>query len=229
MPTPSKESRSKSKARILIVDDHPIVRHGLSQLIGQEEDLTVCGQAEDASTALEAIAALKPDVVVVDISLRGGDGIELVKAVKSRYGRLPVLVLTMHDDSLYGERALRAGARGYVMKQEGTERIVVAIRRVLKGGIYVRESLAERLMEKIVEGRPHTGESFIEHLSDRELEVFRLIGQGYKTRQIAEGLRVSVKTVEAYREHIKHKLNLRDATELLRQAIQWARTDTAAE
>lgn len=215
----------KNRTRILIVDDHPIVRHGLALLINQEADLSVCGEAEEAHKAVEAIAALKPDMVIVDISLKSTDGIELVKRIKAQDETLSILVLSMHDESLYTERALRAGARGYIMKQEANEQVVMAIRQVLSGEIYVSDKMRMKLLRKIVDRRLAAGDSLIDDLSDRELEVFRLIGRGYRTRKIAEVLHVSVKTVESYREHIKQKMKLRDATELLQQAIQWVQSE----
>lgn len=212
---------AKGTTTILVVDDHPILRQGLTQLINQEVDLRVCGEADEEHTAIEAIAALKPDMVIVDIALKDTSGIELIKKIRVDNARLPILVLSMHDESLYTERALRAGANGYIMKQEAPDQIVKAIRRVLAGEIYVSEQIGSRLLRKIVHGRPTAIDSPIDNLSDRELEVFRLIGRGYRTRQIAEMLRLSVKTVESYREHIKHKMGFRDATELLQHAIQW--------
>lgn len=210
---------------MLIVDDHPIVRQGLAQLIKQEADLSVCGEAEEAHKAFEAVAALKPDMIIVDISLKHIDGIELIKRVRVQDEALPILVLSMHDESLYAERALRAGARGYIMKQEANEQVVMAIRQVLSGGIYLSDKMRNKLLRKIVDRQTAAGESLIDNLSDRELEVFRLIGRGYRTRQIAEVLHVSVKTVESYREHIKQKMELRDATELLQKAIQWVQSE----
>ncbi len=218
----------KSKSRIFVVDDHPILRQGLTQLINQEADLRVCGEAEEAHEAVGAITALKPDMVIVDISLKNVDGIELIKRIRARDEKLPVLVLSMHDESLYTERALRAGANGYIMKQEAPEEVVRAIRRVLGGEIYVSDKMGSRLLQKVVHRRSPARESGIVNLSDRELEVFRLIGRGYRTRQIAEVLRVSVKTVESYREQIKQKMKLRDATELLQHAIQWVQSETSS-
>ena len=217
----------QNKTRILIVDDHPIVRQGLAELINHEQDLTVCGQAEDALEALRAIKEINPNMVIVDISLKETSGLELIKDIGAQYGDLPVLALSMHDESLYAERALRAGAKGYIMKAEATENVVTAIRRVLSGQIYVSDKMAAKMVRKLVGGRRETGASAIERLSDRELEVFSLIGQGQGTRQIAEKLHLSVKTVETYRAHIKEKLNLADANELLQYAIQWVRSQDA--
>ena len=210
-----------NKTRILIVDDHPIVRQGLAELINHEEDFAVCGQAEDYHEALRAIGQLNPDMAVVDISLKETSGLELIKDIHSQHPDLPVLALSMHDETLYAERALRAGAMGYIMKQEATENVIAAIRRVLGGELYVSERMASRMVRKLVTGQTVTNASPVDSLSDRELEVFRLIGKGHGTRQISERLCLSVKTIETYRAHIKDKLNLADAAELLQYAIQW--------
>lgn len=217
--------RKKHKARVLVVDDHPIARYGIAQLINHEPDLMVCGEAEDAHRALEAVRTSKPDLVIVDLSLKGADGIELIKNIKAQYEKLPILVLSMHGESLYAERAFRAGAGGYVVKREATERVVRAIRRLLSGDIYLSDELTARLVRKMVDRRSVSGESSVDRLSDRELQVFRFIGQGFRTPQIADTLGVSVKTVESYRSRIKQKLQLEDATELLQHAIQWAKSD----
>jgi DNA-binding NarL/FixJ family response regulator len=209
------------KIRVLVVDDHPIVRQGLSQLINQEPDLMVCGQAEDARTALDAIDPSQPDILIVDVSLDGPDGIELLKTIRAKDARLPVLILSMHDESLYAERALRAGANGYIMKQEATERVLVAIRQILRGEVYVSERMAKKMVQQFIGGSGVSRRSIIDELTDRELEVFRLIGQGHGTRQIAEELHLSVKTVESYYAHIKEKLFLKNARELVQHAVQW--------
>jgi len=209
------------KAKVLIVDDHPIVRQGLSELINHEKDLAVCAQAEDATEAMIAIKSAKPDVAVVDISLKEKNGVELIKDIKAQYPNLPVLVLSMHDESLYAERALRAGARGYIMKHEATDKVVTGIRAVLDGQVFVSDKMAARMVYKLVGGGASSG-SAIDNLSDRELEVFNLIGRGLGTRQIAEKLYLSIKTIETYRSHIKEKLSLASAGELLQYAIQWA-------
>jgi len=211
----------KSKTKIVIVDDHPIVRQGLAELINHEQELTVCGHAEDAHEALAIIKESEPDMVIVDISLKETSGMELIKDIKAQYPNLPVLALSMHDESLYAERALRAGAKGYIMKVEATENVVTAIRKVLSGQIYVSDRMAAKMVRKLVGGRSQVGVSVIESLSDRELEVFQLVGRGFGTRQIAERLHLSVKTIETYRAHIKEKLNLADSSELLQYAIQW--------
>ena len=219
------KTRQPDKWGVLIVDDHPIVRQGLTQLIDQEDDLHVCGQAEDAHEAMRAIRELSPDMVVVDISLKDTSGIELIKDIKVRCPDLPVLTLSMHDEGVYAERAMRAGARGYIMKQEATERVVTAIRRVLSGEVYVSEGMAAKMVSKLVAGPAQTGGSPVDRLSDRELEVFRLIGTGYGTREMAEKLHLSIKTIETYRAHIKDKLDLVDANELLRTAITWVNAE----
>jgi DNA-binding NarL/FixJ family response regulator len=213
--------KKNGKSRVLLIDDHAILRQGLAQLINQETDLVVCGEAEEAPKGFEAVGTLKPDVAVVDISLKGGNGLELIKNIKTMFPELPILVLSMHDESLYAERVLRAGSLGYVMKEEAAESVLVAIRRVLKGEIVLSEKMQGRLLHQLVNGRLKAGGSPIDTLSDRELEVFRMIGEGRSTRQIAEELHLSVRTVEAYREYIKEKLNLKNATELIQHAFQW--------
>lgn len=212
---------TRQKHKIFIVDDHPIVRKGLSQMINQEIDLAVCGEADSAQNALESLKTSKPDLVIVDISLQGVDGIELIKTIKARYENLPTLVVSMHDESLFAERALRVGARGYIMKQEAIEKMMEAIRKVLRGELYISERVSENIVRKFINGKTEKTQSLIEVLSDRELEVFQLIGQGYGTRQIANELNVSIKTVESYRANIKEKLKLNNATELIKHAVHW--------
>lgn len=209
------------KRRIFIVDDHPIVRQGLALLINREPDLTVCGDAEEASAALHRIEDLKPDLVVLDISLNGPDGLDLLKHIRARDTNLPVLILSMMDESLYAERGLRAGANGYIMKQQATEQVLVAIRRILGGEIYVSERMANKMLHVFVGGSPVEHSSPVADLTDRELEVFRLIGEGNGTRQIADALHLSIKTVESYQAHIKEKLLLKNGRELVQRAIQW--------
>jgi DNA-binding NarL/FixJ family response regulator len=211
----------KGKRKIFIVDDHPIVRRGLSQMINQETDLTVCGEADSAQHALESLKKSQPDLMIVDISLQGIDGIELIKIIKTRYENLPVLVVSMHDESLFAERALRVGARGYIMKQEAIEKMMEAIRRVLRGELYISEGVSANIVKRFINGKAENAQSAIEILSDRELEVFQLIGHGVGTRQIADNLNVSIKTVESYRANIKEKLKLKNATELMKHAIHW--------
>jgi len=207
------------KRRVFLVDDHPLVREWLTNLINQQKDLVVCGEAEDAPQALQAIESLQPDAAVVDVTLANGSGIELVKDLKNIAPRVAVVVLSMHDETLYAERALRAGARGYVMKRETTKKIIAAIREVLEGRLYVSEEFRNSLTEKLIEGK--AGGSPVDELSDRELEVFRRLGQGHETRRIAEALGISIKTVQVYCARIKDKLGLANATELLREAMRW--------
>jgi len=207
-------------SKIFIVDDHPIVRQGLALLINRELDLTVCGNAEEANSALQKIESLKPHVVIVDISLNGPDGLDLLKEIRMRDPNLPVLILSMLDELLYAERALRAGASGYIMKQEATEQVLVAIRRILAGEIYVSDRMANKMLHRLVGASLPLAGSPIANLTDRELEVFRLIGDGHGTRQIAEELHISVKTVESYQAHIKDKLALKNGRELVQRAIQ---------
>ena len=212
------------KAKILLVDDHPIVRQGLAQLINQEPDLTVCAHAEDGGGAHRAIADCRPDLVILDISLNGPDGLSVLKDIRLSDPTLPVLVLSMHDESLYAERALRAGANGYIMKQEATEKVLQAIRRIRGGEIYVSDRIAKRLLRQIVSS-PASGKSPMEALTDRELAVFRYIGKGRGTREIADDLHISVKTVESYQAHIKEKLCLKNARELVQHAFQWVTSE----
>jgi DNA-binding NarL/FixJ family response regulator len=211
------------KRKVLVIDDHPIVRAGLAQLINREPDLAVCGDAEEMHAALRNISELKPDILIVDISLNGPDGLDLLKTIRSNDPNLPVLILSMHDESIYAERALRAGANGYIMKQEATERVLVALRRILNREIYVSDRVANQMLRQCVGGgAAATKRSPLDELSDRELEVLRLIGEGQGTRQIADGLHLSIKTVETYQGHLKEKLGLKNSRELMQYAIQWA-------
>ena len=203
------------------MDDHPLVREWLTNLIHQQPDLIVCGESEDAPRALQKISTSKPDVAIVDISIKHGSGIELIKSLKALHPDVATIVLSMHDEKLYAERALRAGARGYVMKSETAKKVVTVIRQVLDGKIYMSESLAAVFAEKFVDGRLPTGGSLVEQLSDRELETFQLLGRGYETRQVAEMMNVSMKTVQAHCAQIKEKLKLTNAAELLREAVRW--------
>lgn len=213
-------TEQERKIRVLIVDDHPIVRQGIAQLINQEADLSACCEAGNAQEALDIIERDMPDILLVDISLGGISGIELVKILKSRHPKIPALVISMHDESLYAERALRAGARGYIMKQEATEKMLAAIRQVTRGDIYLSERMQAKILQRVL-GSDDSGLSPIDLLSDRELEVFRLIGHGFATRHIARELNRSVKTVETHRAHLKDKLGLKNAAELTRYAVQW--------
>lgn len=209
-----------TKHREFIVDDHPIVRQGLAQLIDSEPDLAVCGQGEDAYQSLAGIRAARPDLVLLDVSLKDADGLELLKEIKSFDPGLKVLMLSMHDEALYTERALRAGASGYIMKQEAPQALLAAIRKVLSGQVYVSEKMGATLLQRMVGGKKAMSELPMDRLTDRELEVFRMIGAGLSVKEIADKLCLSAKTVEAHREHIKEKLNLKNSAELLRFAIQ---------
>ncbi len=217
-----KRNPTKKRARILIVDDHPAVREALASRIGRQPDLEVCGEAADMSEALGLVADTQPDLAVVDISLKTGSGIDLIKRIKDRNDSVRMLVWSMHSESLYAERALRAGALGYINKDQATDKIVEAIRRVLEGKVYLSDAMAEKMLHRAVGGGREEGtRSPLDVLANRELEVFRLIGQGVKTAEIAERLHLSVKTVETYRDRIRLKLDLSDGTELAHYATQW--------
>ena len=217
-----------AKKAVLVVDDHPLMRQGLALLINQQQDMLVCGEAEEAQAAMQAIAHLHPDIMILDISLTGPDGLELLKHVRTTNPDLPVLVLSMHDEAIYAERALRARANGYIMKQEATEKVLIAVRRILNGEIYLSERMSNKLLQQYIGGAPSMIQSRIASLSDRELEVFRLIGEGQATREIAEKLHLSIKTVETYQAHIKEKLALRSGRELIQHAIQWKINEKSA-
>jgi DNA-binding NarL/FixJ family response regulator len=222
------DSVGQTQARtILIVDDHAVMRQGLAKLLSDEKDLRVCGEAENAFDALKAIDRLKPDLAIVDISLTGRSGIELIRDIRRDHPAVHVLVLSMHDENIYSERVLRAGARGYIMKQEGGKVVVEAIRKVLSGQVYLSERMTATLFDRISNGA-RVPDSPLEILSDREMEVFQLIGEGLTTRQIAGQLCLSMKTVEVYRDHIKRKLALKDGPALVRHAIRWAETEKIA-
>jgi len=222
------QNHEVNKRRVLVVDDHPIVRQGLALMINREPDLVVCGEAEEAMGAMHVLTSSRPDLMIVDISLTGPDGIDLLKNIRISHPSLPVLILSMHDEMIYAERALRAGANGYIMKQEATENVLVAIRRILSGEIYVSTRIANQMLKHYITGSGTLRNSSIADLSDRELEVFRLIGEGHGTRQIAEELHLSIKTVESYQAHIKEKLSLRSARELMQRAIQWNMNEKSA-
>ena len=212
---------SDGKTRILLVDDHAVVRFGIAQLINRQADMMVCGEEEDASRALGSITSLKPNLVIADISLRDSSGLELMRNIKAQYPSLPVLVVSAHDESIYAEIAFRAGALGYLMKEEALDKVIMAIRRVLSGAIYVSDSLAAKMLQQQIRGQTNINESPVKSLSDRELEVFQLIGQWKTTREIADELHLSVKTIEYYREQIKRKLSLKNAAELTQRATSW--------
>ena len=216
----------KAKYRVFLVDDHPIVRHGLTQLINREPDLVVCGESEDGSKALTAVGAAKPDVVVVDLTLKRSSGFSLIKNLHALNPKLSILVLTIHDESLYAERCLRAGAKGYLMKEEAMENVLLAIRRVLAGQVYLSKAMQSTLFRTSGKRSGNVVASPLERLSDRELEVFRLLGQGVGTRQIAELLHLSISTVESHRARIKEELDVKSATELLQHAVKWVETES---
>lgn len=220
-PKSPESPTARRKNRVLIVDDHPIVRQGLRRLIEQEDDLGVCGEAETTREAKAAIRELKPDVVIVDISLKQGDGIELVKDARAHYPALPLLVLSMHDESIYAERMLSAGANGYIMKQAASDQFLVALRRVLEGGIYVSEVVGNSMIQKFASGGAYISANPIDRLSNRELQILHMIGRGLSTRQAAEALNLSVKTVESHRQRIKRKLNLSTGSQLVQYAVNW--------
>ena len=217
-----------AKRRVFLVDDHPLVREWLTTLINQQTDLAVCGEAGDAPEALSAIAKLQPEAAVIDVTLASGSGIELIKDLRRCCPRLAIVVLSMHDEALYAERAMRAGARGYVTKRETTKKIVAAIRKVLEGGIYASEHFAALMAEKLMDGRSAAESSPVAGFSDRELEVFKMLGSGQETRQIGESLGISMKTVQVYCARIKDKLGVKTMNELLREAVRWVESQNSA-
>lgn len=219
---PQAAPKVKKRTRILLVDDHPMVRERLAEVINREPDLTVCAEAEDRSEAIEAIQARQPALVIVDITLKNSDGVELIKDIHSRWPGLLMLVVSMHDESLYAERVLRAGARGYITKQEATRSILRAIRRVLDGQVFLNENIASQIIARLTAPNSQNTTSPVDSLADRELQVFELTGRGLNTRQIAEHLHIGVKTVETYRHRIREKLKIEHAADLLRSAITWA-------
>ncbi len=211
---------------ILIVDDHPVMRYGLKALIDAQSDLNVCGEAGTAAEALDAIGTLKPDLVLVDLALPDKSGLELIKDVNAMHEGVALLVVSMHDESLYAERVLRAGSRGYIMKEEASEKLIEAIRSVLDGRIFVSPKMSARIVE-MFSGQGSTASlSPLERLTDRELEVFRLIGEGRGSREIAQMIHVSVRTVDAHRAHIKEKMGYKDGPTLVAQAVRWVETET---
>lgn len=210
----------KQKSRIFLVDDHPIVRRGLQLLVGFEQDLAVCGEAESAHIAVQSVAETKPDIVVIDLMLKAGSGLELIKQLRSQFSRLKMLVFSMRNEGIYAERALRAGANGYIAKEEGAEKALEAIRTILTGKNYVSERISAKMVERIAAGGA-PGQTAQERLSDRELEVLEMIGEGMSSREIAVQMGISMKTVESHREHIKSKLHLSGSAELIRYSIAW--------
>jgi DNA-binding NarL/FixJ family response regulator len=216
-----KAGAETAKLRILLVDDHPMVRERLAAAIHEQPDLVVCGEAEDRFTALELIESTAPHLAIVDLTLKQSHGLELIKDIRSRYPELAILVVSMHDELLHAERVIRAGARGYITKQEATDKIMVAIRRVLGGDVYMSEKMATRIATGAMGSRKGANTLPVARLSDRELRVFEMLGQGHNTRQIADDLHLDMRTIETYRARIKEKLDLKDANELLQHAIRW--------
>jgi DNA-binding NarL/FixJ family response regulator len=209
------------KIKVLLVDDHPLVREALAILINQQSDLEICGEAGSEPDALELVRTVQPSVAIVDITLENGSGLELIRNIKALHPSVKILVLSMHDESLYAERSLRAGARGYIMKREATKKTIEGIRSVLAGQLYVSEKIIAEMNEKFVAGVPAADISPLQQLSNRELEVFELLGLGHNTRQVADHLHVGFKTVQSYCARIKEKLQLANANELLREAVRW--------
>jgi DNA-binding NarL/FixJ family response regulator len=224
---PEQSAAQPDKSRVFIVDDHTMFREGLRQLIEHDPGLTVCGDAADAQKALEGISQSNPDVVMVDITLADSSGLDLVRNIKNKYEDLPVLVVSMHEESLYAERALRSGAMGYVMKNEPAKTVIAAIRSVLRGEMYLSQKMSSSVITRFIHGENEQPMSPLEILSDRELEVFRMLGQGKGTRQIAQDLEVSIPTVQSFRNRIKEKLHLKTAPELVLHAIHWVQSESA--
>jgi DNA-binding NarL/FixJ family response regulator len=228
MSKPSEEkkppAKPSSRKRILLVDDHPMTRAGMAQLINKQSDLVVCGEAGNPAEALDQIARCGADLLVTDLTMPGRSGVEFIKDIAALHPTLPILIVSMHDEFIYAERALRAGARGYIMKEAGGENLLAAIRQVLSGQIYVSPRMSAAILENVSGRKPRGSHSPIEKLSDREFEVFQLIGQGLTTKAIAKQLGLSPKTVDVHREHIKEKLEIGDATSLIRHAVRWVET-----
>jgi DNA-binding NarL/FixJ family response regulator len=220
-PDPSPSSRVDRRRRIFIVDDHPLVREWMAGLIRPQPDLEVCGAAENAAGTLAALAEAQADVIVADLSLDGNSGLDLIRDIHAFHPQVKILVLSMHEEAHYAERALRAGARGYIMKSESTDRIIDAIRQVIKGKVYASETVLATLAERLLSGSARHQGAPVDALSDREIEVFRLLGQGFKTREVAERMKVGMKSVQVYCGRIKNKLNLANASELRREAARW--------
>lgn len=222
--TPTRPDRRK----VIIIDDHPILRQGIAQLVGAQPDMVMVGEASDPAGAMELAERTAPDAAIVDLSLKESNGIDVIRDLLARWPRLAILVLSMHNESFYAERVFRAGAKGYVTKGEPAEQVIAGVRHVLRGEIYVSERLAAAMVDKLVGGRRDGDRRSIDRLSDRELQVFELLGQGIHTRDIAGRLHLSIKTIDAHRENIKGKLKLRNATELLKTAIQWVQFERRA-
>lgn len=222
--TPTQRGSTGTKRKVLIVDDHPLLRQGFCRLINQQRDLVIAGEAEETDEGISLVSEVMPDIVVVDLCLRGTSGIELIKHIRNHYPSLPVLVLSMYDEPFYTERALRAGARGYISKREPAEKVLTAIRHVLNGYIYLSDNMETHMLNPLLAGEHQPTDSLIDRLSDRELEVFQLLGRGHETREMADKLKISSKTVQVYREHIKEKLNLENSTQLIQRAALWVQS-----
>lgn len=229
LPASSTSSSSGSRKRVLLVDDHPFMRAGLGALIDRQSDLQVCGEAGSPAEALQAIAREKPDLVLTDLTMPGRSGLEFIKDLKALHADLAILVMSMHDETVFAERALRAGARGYIMKEAGGENLLTALRQVLRGEVYVSPRMSARILEGLSGGKARGSSSPIEALTDREFEVFQLIGQGKGTRDIAAQLHLSPKTVDVHRANIKEKLGLADITAVIRHAVRWVETQDKPE
>lgn len=227
VPVRSAGTQASARKKILLVDDHPMLRAGLAALVNQQLDLAVCAEADEPGKALQAIPRVKPDLVVTDLTMPGRGGLEFIKDVQAMHPGLPMLVVSMHDEMLYAERALRAGARGYLMKEAGGEKLLLAIRQILGGQVYVSERMSASLFDSMTTRRPRGSSSPIEKLSDREFQVFQLIGQGRNTRDMARQLSLSPKTVDVHRANIKEKLGLPDGTALVRHAVRWVETQNS--
>jgi len=217
------------RQKILVVDDHPLVRAGLMQLINREPGLSVVAEAGGPREAMAELGRTKPDLIVVDITMKDGGGLEFIKDVRAVHGDIPMLVVSMHDEMVYAERALRAGASGYIMKEESAVHLITAIQRVLGGGVYLSEAMSGRLLRSVANPKGRNTGSPLQTLTDRELEVFQLIGQGHTTEEIAKRLSLSPKTVDVHRAHIKEKLQLKSGTALIHQAVQWFQSQTTTE
>jgi DNA-binding NarL/FixJ family response regulator len=222
---PSETKTVKKRHRIFLVDDHPITRDGVSTLINQQPHLIVCGEADNASEALERIPQARADMAIVDVTLRTTSGIELMKSLKSQHPQLPVLIMSMHEESMYAERSLRAGAKGYIMKQEANSKILEAINTILRGELYLSAAIKEKMLHVLVKSSVNEVKFSLDNLSDRELEVYRLVGNGFGTREIAAKLCLSSKTIDSYRENLKVKLRLNKGSELVQHAIQWVKSE----
>jgi DNA-binding NarL/FixJ family response regulator len=225
-PEPGASPAAPERRRILVIDDHPFMRAGLAQLIDRQSDMQVCGEAGNPAEAVRELARGRPDLVLTDITMPGRSGLEFIKDLLTTDPKMPVLVVSMHDEAIYAERVLRAGARGYIMKEAGGENLLAAIRRVMRGEVYLSAAMSARILENLSGRRPRGASSPIEKLTDREFEVFRLIGQGKSTKDIAAQLHLSSKTVDVHRSHIKEKLVLKDTTALVRHAVRWVETQS---